>query len=122
MTEEMKYAVPLLSDPKRNRVVTEVAPPPYKPLSSSLLFPKGDIVNWKILREHLMREGTITKEDCKTLIQWAIQILKAEPNLIYIDDPVVIVGDIHGQYYDLLHIMEVGGNVETIRYGLRVEM
>lgn len=118
MIEETKYDVPLLSDPKRNRVVTEVAPPPYKPLSSSLLFPKGDTVNWKVLREHLMREGTITKEDCRTLIQQTIQILKAEPNLIYIDDPVVIVGDIHGQYYDLLHIMEVGGDAETTGYGL----
>lgn len=29
-----------------------------------------------------------------------------EPNLIFIDEPVYIIGDIHGQYYDLLNILK----------------
>ncbi len=39
--EEKKYEYPLLSDPKHNRAVPEVAPPPHKPLSKAALFPEG---------------------------------------------------------------------------------
>ena len=29
-----------------------------------------------------------------------------EPNLLKVPDPMVIIGDIHGQYYDLIHMFE----------------
>jgi hypothetical protein len=58
-------------------------------------------------------------EDVKKIIKFTTQILSKyqanqgnEPNLLSIEDPVTIVGDIHGQYYDLTRILKAncGGN------------
>lgn len=45
-----------------------------------------------------------------------IKIVKAEPNIVRIQDPVTVVGDIHGQFYDLLKLLDVGGNPEDTQY------
>ena len=44
--------------------------------------------------------------------------LKSEPNIIKIQDPVTVVGDLHGQFYDLLNLFgnNVGGNPEKTKY------
>jgi serine/threonine-protein phosphatase 2B catalytic subunit len=36
--------------------------------------------------------------------------------VLQLRDPLTVVGDIHGQFYDLLKIFEVGGNPETTKY------
>ena len=46
----------------------------------------------------------------------AIDILKKEPSLMKIAEPCVIVGDIHGQYYDLCHMLEKAGDPSTLNY------
>lgn len=39
-----------------------------------------------------------------------------EPNLLRLQDPITIVGDIHGQYYDFLKLLEVGGNPDNTQF------
>jgi len=64
----------------------------------------------------LAREGKLTKSDLLELVNTFISIVKAEPNIVKIQDPVTVVGDIHGQFYDLLKLLEVGGNPEDTKY------
>lgn len=33
-------------------------------------------------------------------------MIESEPNITRMQEPVIIVGDIHGQFYDLIHMFE----------------
>lgn len=39
-----------------------------------------------------------------------------EPNVIRIGEPIVIVGDLHGQFYDLVHMLDKAGDPADINY------
>lgn len=43
-------------------------------------------------------------------------MLKTEPNLATIDEPICVVGDLHGQYYDLLNMISKAGEPGTLNY------
>ncbi|OMJ77764.1 hypothetical protein SteCoe_22554 [Stentor coeruleus] len=101
--------------PVMDRVITDFPPPPYFTLPHNEVF-KGAKLDWKVLKEHFTKEGRITKADALKIISTAAQLLKSEPTLIMLQDPITVVGDIHGQYYDFLKILELGGNPERTQY------
>ena len=38
------------------------------------------------------------------------------PNIISLQSPISVVGDIHGQYHDLLEIFQIGGSPPQTNY------
>mmetsp|Transcript_29133 Transcript_29133/g.28849 ORF Transcript_29133/g.28849 Transcript_29133/m.28849 type:complete len:412 (+) Transcript_29133:180-1415(+) len=50
------------------------------------------------------------------IINKTIDILAREPNLVRLQDPLLVIGDIHGQFFDLLKILELGGSPEKNKY------
>ncbi|KAJ7912388.1 Metallo-dependent phosphatase-like protein [Mycena leptocephala] len=52
----------------------------------------------------------IAEEQALFIIEKANDILRSEPNMLALDGPVTICGDVHGQYYDLMKLFEIGGN------------
>ena len=46
------------------------------------------------------------KKELIELIKSATAIMRKEPNVLRMKEPVIIVGDIHGQFYDLIHMFE----------------
>lgn len=99
---------PLL-DPWNDRQVPSVQAPPFRPLSEDLMWSEMDMPNWEVIRDHLKREGKLTKEQVMRMGALTLDIIKKEPNLVYMAEPVWVVGDIHGQYYDLCHLIEKAG-------------
>ena len=45
----------------------------------------------------------------------SIHRIGKEPNLLKLKDPVTVVGDIHGQYYDFVKMLDVGGDPENTK-------
>ena len=65
-------------------------------MSDALLFPGDGYPDWRALRNHLKREGPVPKPQCMRLLKQILDMLKADPNLVQIDEPICVVGDIHG--------------------------
>eukprot|EP00919_Chromeraceae_sp_WS-2016_P062540 GHVR01148030.1.p1 GENE.GHVR01148030.1~~GHVR01148030.1.p1 ORF type:complete len:179 (+),score=46.73 GHVR01148030.1:98-634(+) len=110
--------MPPMPDPKGDRVVTTVEAPPTLPLTDEMLFPEGEKrkIDVKVLQHHLSRQGKLTHTQILTIVRRATDVVQAESNLVKIKDPVTIVGDIHGQYYDLVRLLELGGDPSTSQY------
>ncbi|EPS39989.1 hypothetical protein H072_6231 [Dactylellina haptotyla CBS 200.50] len=102
----------------QERVIKEVqAPATAKPTDEQFYDPKDpNKPNLTFLKQHFYREGRLTEEQALFIIQKGTEILRQEPNLLEMDAPITVCGDVHGQYYDLMKLFEVGGNPEETRY------
>eukprot|EP00386_Alphamonas_edax_P008860 GDKI01028999.1.p1 GENE.GDKI01028999.1~~GDKI01028999.1.p1 ORF type:complete len:308 (-),score=92.87 GDKI01028999.1:132-1055(-) len=58
----------------------------------------------------------LSEQDLKMLCNKVKEILIEENNVQPVDAPVVICGDLHGQYFDLLELFRVGGEVPNTKY------
>jgi len=50
------------------------------------------------------------------LISTASELFRKEPNLLILKDPITVCGDIHGQFFDLLRLLEAAGDPEQTQY------
>ena len=101
-----------LLDPLGDRVVKSVPLPPARPLSITQAYPQyiqfGDLAkpNAKIIRECLILDGKLDKKAYCKLISDCKNITKNEPNLVKRAGEVAIIGDIHGQFYDMVSMLD----------------
>mmetsp|Transcript_3570 Transcript_3570/g.9252 ORF Transcript_3570/g.9252 Transcript_3570/m.9252 type:complete len:478 (-) Transcript_3570:590-2023(-) len=98
-----------------DRIDNGVPPPPLHPLAHNELY-KGNKIQHEVLRQHLIKEGKVTEEDVCRLCKDAMAAFRAEPNIVRLEGNLNIVGDIHGQYYDLMKVFEIGGKIDEVPY------
>lgn len=59
---------------------------------------------------------TIPEPQVRELCHKARELLIEEGNVVQVDAPVTICGDIHGQFHDLMELFRVGGDVPDTNY------
>ena len=64
--------------------------------------------NMEMIKDHLLKEGRLDETAVLTILYQAKQIMADETNIVYTNSPVTVVGDIHGQFYDLMTVFEKG--------------
>jgi len=99
-----------------DRMLNDVIAPPRFPIARNRLFNEDNSINLPNLREHLHKEGRLRLEDAIEIIDRAKAVYRAEENLLKLDDPITVCGDVHGQFFDLLRLMEAGGDPATNKY------
>lgn len=62
-------------------------------------------MNLELVKNYLFEGGKISKECLLEIMRRVRTVLSQEPNLVRVDGKVVIVGDIHGQFYDLVAML-----------------
>jgi len=66
--------------------------------------------------EKLFKCEALAEEDVKKLCAKAREVLQKEENVQPVPSPVTLVGDIHGQWNDLIELFKIGGSIPDTNY------
>ena len=58
----------------------------------------------------------MTESEIRLLIKKCKEIFKKQPTFLELGSPISILGDIHGQYFDLLRLFDYGGYPPSCNY------
>ncbi|GIQ89582.1 hypothetical protein KIPB_012086, partial [Kipferlia bialata] len=59
--------------------------------------------------ERLMRGEYLTEQEVETVCGLVTTVFQEEPNVVKVPAPVTVIGDIHGQFHDLLELFSIAG-------------
>jgi hypothetical protein len=100
----------------KSRICSGVSPPSSRILEDQDVFDSGNGPNELVVRDHFLQEGRLSEEVALKIVRQATNILRKEPNLLELLQPITICGAIFGQYFDLVKLFHVGGSLKDTHY------
>ena len=99
---------PQRSGADTSRVVQSVALPIEQALSLNMAVDENS-VRIPLVQSYLRREGKLSVEAVLKILKLALDTFKEEPNVVTIEAPCCVFGDLHGQFYDLMNLLDLSG-------------
>ncbi|OQV12499.1 Serine/threonine-protein phosphatase 2B catalytic subunit 1 [Hypsibius exemplaris] len=100
-------------------VKTLPMPLAYRLQTADVYDPVTNKPRLQAILDHMSKEGRLEEDVAIRIVQEATVIFRKEPNVVEITAPtstISVCGDVHGQFFDLVKLFEVGGNPDTQRY------
>lgn len=66
--------------------------------------------------ERLYRKELLADSVIEAICAKAKELLMKESNVVHVLSPVTVVGDIHGQFFDMIEIFKIGGYCPDTNY------
>lgn len=73
----------------------------------AILDQKLNLLDLDVVRTHLLNEGKLSRKQVVKILNDTDKILRNEKNLLEIDKKCFIFGDTHGQFYDLVALLDL---------------
>ena len=73
---------------------------------SNALVSAADKPNLTVLLQHLEAEGRLELDAALAIMIRGRELTSREPNMLEIGTPIIIVGDLHGQFYDMVSVSQ----------------
>ncbi|KAL1920138.1 uncharacterized protein VTP21DRAFT_1284 [Calcarisporiella thermophila] len=74
------------------------------------------VLDLDVCIEQLYQKKLLSEATVRDICERTKELLMHESNVVHIKAPVTVVGDIHGQFYDLIEIFRIGGFCPSTNY------